>query len=135
MKLEGTYQSGIFRTVKMYRLFDEAPIVASHSDDGSDEAGAAAAAAVAAAAVSDSLPYTRCKGVHRKTAQNLKDDVFLQNSEPFQVVVHRSTLRPTRAGEIYLTRESKSLAVPFNLKRRVDATGTHTVCFKPPTRP
>jgi len=107
MKLEGTYRSGIFRTVKMYRLFD------------GDEQGQGA------------QPYTRCKGVHRSTASNLKDDVFLQTTEPCQVVVHRSALRPTRAGEIRLTRESKSLAVPFNLKRRVDRSGTHTDCFSP----
>ena len=148
MKLEGTYRSGIFRTVKMYRLFDETALAAAaqeeehqQEDDDSDdeiehrETSAAAAAAAAAAAEVGFLssgvsqPYTRCKGIHRKTAEKLKDNVFFQTSEPFQVVVHRSALRPTRAGEIHLTRESKSLAVPFNLKRRVDSSGTHTVCF------
>lgn len=116
MKLEGTYQSGIFRTVKMYRLFLAAP-QESESANG---------------AVAGPDPYTRCKGVHRKTARNLNDSVFFQTQDPCRVVVHRSALRPSRAGEIHLTRESKSLAVPFNLKRRVDPSGTHTVCFGAP---
>ena len=101
MKLEGMYRAGLFKNIKIYRLFQ---------DDNSPV-------------------YTRCKGVGRNTAAHISDDYFLQSSRPPRLVVHRSTLRPTRAGEIHLVRESKSLAVPFNLKRKVDETGIHSVCF------
>ena len=96
------YRTGLFKNIKIYRLFQ----------DGED-----------------SSVYTRCKGVGRNTAAHISDDYFLQSSHPPRLVVHRSTLRPTRAGEIHLVRESKSLAVPFNLKRRVDETGIHSLCF------
>ena len=101
MKLEGMYRAGLFKNIKIYRLFqdDRSPV------------------------------YTRCKGVGRNTASHISDDYFFQSSRPPRLVVHRSTLRPTRAGEIHLVRESKSLAVPFNLKRRVDETGLHSICF------
>lgn len=107
MKLEGVYRGGVFKNIKIYRLFDET------------------------GAESDANTYTRCKGVSRATASLLDDGYFFQSQDPPTVVVHRSSLRPSRAGEIFLTREAKSLAVPFNLKRRVDETGIHSVCFEP----
>ena len=110
MKLEGTYRAGFFKNIKMYRLFQQPP--AEETDD--------------------SEVYTRCKGVGRKTASHLDNAYFSQAVDPPKAVVHRSTLKPTRAGEIHLVREAKSLAVPFNLKRHVDSTGIHTVCFSLP---
>jgi len=110
MKLEGTYASGLFKNIKMYRLFAGAPT----EDD--------------ATGVDDRV-YTRCKGVNRTTAARLNNEYFFQAVKPPKAVVHRSTLRPTRAGEIHLVSEAKSLAVPFNLKRCVDSSGIHSVCF------
>ena len=108
MKLEGTYASGLFKNIKMYRLFESAP---SQEEDAGCEI------------------YTRCKGVSRTTAARLNNEYFFQAVKPPRAVVHRSTLRPTRAGEIHLVGEAKSLAVPFNLKRCVDSSGVHSVCF------
>jgi hypothetical protein len=115
MKLEGTYSSGLFKNIKMYRLFESPP--ADNSQEGEE------------AAAPGGDVYTRCKGVGRNTAARLNNDYFFQAVRPPKAVVHRSTLRPTRAGEIHLVREAKSLAVPFNLKRAVDESGLHSVCF------
>lgn len=111
MKLEGTYASGLFKNIKMYRLFAEIPGQEETAEDAGGEI------------------YTRCKGVSRTTATKLNNDYFFQAVKPPRAVVHRSTLRPTRAGEIHLVSEAKSLAVPFNLKRRVDSSGVHSTCF------
>ena len=71
MKLEGTYASGLFKNIKMYRLFAGAPT----EDD--------------ATGVDDRV-YTRCKGVNRTTAARLNNEYFFQAVKPPKAVVHRS---------------------------------------------
>ena len=73
--------------------------------------------------------YTRCKGVNRWIANRFEDSIFdctVRN----RIVVHRTCLRPTRTGEMLINHESRSLAVPFNFKRRVvGLRGIHTLAF------
>lgn len=142
MKLEGTYRAGLFKCIKMYRLFgevkadderlalsaEENPPVWPENDSRLPECVDPPAPP---SQPQQQQSYTRCKGIHRQTAQLLRDRYFFQTLDPERVVVHRTSLRPSRAGEIFLTKESKSLAVPFNLKRRVDDSGLHSDCFVP----
>ena len=107
MKLEGLYDAGRFRNLKIYRLYNR-------GDADEDEELSAA--------------YTRCKGVNRKIGARLPDHSFDPRSVD-RTVVHQGALRPTAAGEIHLVHESRTLAVPFNFKRRVSADGYHTLCF------
>ena len=98
MKCEGTYRAGLFKTLKIYRLFD---------------------------LLSEARPYTRCKGVSRYLAEKLQDEAFdSRRTQP--EVVSRTCLRPTASGQINLTRESRKLAVAYNLKRKVAPDGIHT---------
>ena len=110
MKLEGTYTGALFKTAKIYRLFEE-----------KNELGEAATIAAER--------YTRCKGVNRWIANRFEDSIFdctVRN----RIVVHRTCLRPTRTGEMLINHESRSLAVPFNFKRRVvGLRGIHTLAF------
>lgn len=104
MKLEGTFKVGLFKALKIYRLF-------SSSDFEKER--------------KEKTCYTRCKGVNRYIATLIPNSVFDQQRLS-QVVVHRSCLRPSRTGEMLIAHECKSLAAPFNLKRHVTADGLHT---------
>jgi hypothetical protein len=104
MKLEGTFKVGLFKALKIYRLFS--------STDFEKER-------------KEKTCYTRCKGVNRNIATLIPNSVFDQQSLN-QVVVHRSCLRPSRTGEMLIAHECKSLAAPFNLKRYVTEDGLHT---------
>jgi len=100
MKLEGVFSGGRFKTMKIYRLYKE----------------------------SDSAAYTRCKGINRVIGERLPETCF----DPFALdnfSVHRSSLRPTKTGEIIVAHENRHLAIPFNLKRYVMEDGIHTLPF------
>ena len=75
------------------------------------------------------VAYTRCKGVERKTANALTDDSF-DPALPERSLVHRTVLRPTRAGEMVIKLETRSLAVPFNFKRKMCPDGLHSFCLQ-----
>ena len=107
MKLEGTYRVGHFKTLKIYRLFDEK-------------------AAVEASDLNLKPSYTRCKGVNRGVALKLPDSAFdVFNLD--RIVVHRTALRPIKTGEMTLAHEARTLARPFNLKRFTTSEGIHTL--------
>ena len=95
MKCEGVYGGGLFKTLKIYRLYDKKE------------------------------PYTRCKGVNRHLAKRLEDTSFdVQDSQ--KTVLTRTCLRPTPAGQITMLKESRSLAVSYNFKRKVTNDGIHS---------
>jgi len=121
LKLEGLFRAGLFKTMKIYRLFND--------DDGDDDDLALLRTA-----------YTRCKGINRKRAPFLPDACFdattttTANAEEADTVtsrltVHRRALRPAVTGEIHLVHEARSLAAPFNMKRYVTSDGLHTFPF------
>jgi hypothetical protein len=91
------YTGGLFKTLKIYRLFDS-------------RAGA---------------NYTRCKGVNRYLAEQLEDADFDADNEQ-STVVSRTCLRPSASGQILMTRESRKLAVALNFKRKVTSNGVHS---------
>ena len=98
LKCEGIYKGGLFKTMKIYRLFDP----------------------------QGKTPYySRCKGVSRHMSNKLPLKSF-DSSLTDSLVVTRNTLRPTPAGQIVVTRESRKLAVAFNFKRKVDSSGIHS---------
>jgi hypothetical protein len=121
LKLEGMFAYGEFRSLKMYRLWKEppamAPVAHHHSADGAGEHRPAPPGEI----------YTRCKGVTRATAGRLPDVCFETREVRDPTIVHRTSLRPTRTGEILMVREGRCLSVPFNLKRRVTFDGLHTL--------
>lgn len=104
MKLEGTFKVGLFKALKIYRLFSSVEFEKERREKSC---------------------YTRCKGVNRNIATLIPNNVFDQQRLN-QVVVHRSCLRPSRTGEMLIAHECKSLAAPFNLKRYVTEDGLHT---------
>ena len=107
MKLEGTHAGGLFKTSKIYRLFSSPSASAGDFNER----------------------YTRCKGVNRWIANRLDDDLFSTDNRD-SVVVHRTCLRPARTGEIQLNHESRSLSIPYNLKRKVvGEKGIHSFAF------
>ena len=95
MKCEGMYGGGLFKTLKIYRLYDKME------------------------------PYTRCKGVNRHLAKQLKDAAF-DSTDSARTVLTRTCLRPTPSGQIAMLKESRSLAVAYNFKRKVTADGIHS---------
>ena len=95
MKCEGIYGGGLFKTLKIYRLYDKKE------------------------------PYTRCKGVNRHLATRLEDSAFDVNN-PQKTVLTRTCLRPTPSGQITMLRESRSLSVAYNFKRKVTTDGIHS---------
>ena len=137
LKLEGLYRAGKFKTLKIYRLFQEGYtpssdfIEFSGNPDGELSAESVVAASTATTTTTTILPvepvaaYTRCKGVNRWLATRLPDSVF-GASDSGKTVVHRTALRPLRTGEMIIAHEARALAVPFNLKRWVCADGYHT---------
>ena len=74
------------------------------------------------------LTYTRCKGVNRRTAVRLDNDLF-DPEWTGVAVVHKKSLRPTKTGEIVIAHESRRLAKPYNFKRHVTTGGIHTLPF------
>ena len=104
MKLEGVFKAGLFKALKIYRLFNNVNF--------EEEFEAKTC-------------YTRCKGVNRNIAKKVPNEVFNRQFLG-QVVIHRSCLRPSRTGEMLIAHEAKSLASPFNLKRFVTSDGLHT---------
>ena len=104
LKLEGTFRVGMFKALKIYRLFSTADFEQERRNK---------------------TCYTRCKGVNRNIAKIIPNKIFEKDSTE-KVVVHRSCLRPSRTGEMLIAHECKSLAAPFNLKRHVTDDGIHT---------
>ena len=104
LKLEGTFRVGLFKALKIYRLFTTSQFQEEQKSQSC---------------------YTRCKGVNRNIAKVIPNAVFDKESVE-TVVVHRSCLRPSRTGEMLIAHECKSLAAPFNLKRHVHSDGIHT---------
>jgi hypothetical protein len=104
LKLEGTFKVGLFKALKIYRLFSTHDLERERKEK---------------------TCYTRCKGVNRNIAKIIPNAIFDKHSTN-KVVVHRSCLRPSRTGEMLIAHECKSLAAPFNLKRYVTDDGIHT---------
>jgi hypothetical protein len=104
LKLEGTFRVGFFKALKIYRLFSSREFAKEQKRK---------------------TCYTRCKGVNRNIAKIIPNSTFDRDAVD-KVVVHRSCLRPSRTGEMLVAHECKSLAAPFNLKRRVHEDGIHT---------
>ena len=77
------------------------------------------------------LQYTRCKGVNRRAAVRLDNEMF-DPDWTGAAVVHKTSLRPTKTGEIVIARESRHLAKPYNFKRYVVPGGVHTLPFSDP---
>ena len=109
MKLEGLFSAGKFKTLKIYRLYSASQVEGLNVDK-------------------PQAAYTRCKGINRYLAGKLPDDGF-QSSSAVKISVHRNALKPTKKGEMFMTQESRSLAVPFNLKRHVTKDGLHSLPF------
>ena len=102
MKCEGIYTGGKWRSLKVYRLYNEENASASQT--------------------------SHCKGVNTLTASLLPEEMFdVTKNDP--LFVTRKSLRPTRTGEILIMKESKQLAIPFNLKRFVCCDTNHTFPF------
>jgi len=104
LKLEGTFRVGLFKALKIYRLFSSRDFEREQKQK---------------------TCYTRCKGVNRHIAKMIPNTVFERETVD-KTVVHRSCLRPSRTGEMLIAHECKSLAAPFNLKRHVTADGLHS---------
>lgn len=130
LKQEGLFDGGAFKTMKIYRLFsaknaqEESAANEDSVDDDRDD-------------WQWRVAYTRCKGIARWAADKLPSSQFDplnegsgENSRP---AVARNCLRPSRAGEIRLYHETRSLALPFNLKRWVSSDGIHTLAFGLPS--
>jgi len=115
MKLEGIFSAGQFKSMKIYRLY-QLPAPSSQSSDNNSNTESLVAA------------YTRCKGVNRYLATKLPDAGF-SSFDPVPIVVHRNALKPSKKGEMFVCHESRSVSVPFNLKRYVTSDGYHTLPF------
>ena len=102
LKCEGIYRQGLFKTLKIYRLYGELS-----SSEQQQEC------------------YTRCKGVNRVLAKQLTD-VSFDSDNVSRTVVSRTCLRPTASGLITVTRESRQLAMAYNFKRQVSEDGVHS---------
>jgi hypothetical protein len=97
-KCEGIYKGGLFKTLKIYRLFDP---------------------------LGKTSYYSRCKEVSRQMSNKLPLESF-NSSQTDSLVVNRNSLKPNPAGQILVTRESRKLAVAFNFKQKVDPSGIHS---------
>ena len=104
LKLEGSFKVGLFKALKIYRLFTSRQFQQEQKKK---------------------ICYTRCKGVNRNIAKVIPNAIFDKDAVD-KVVIHRSCLRPSRTGEMLIAHECKSLAAPFNLKRHVHSDGIHT---------
>ena len=104
LKLEGVFRVGLFKALKIYRLFSTRDFEREQREK---------------------ICYTRCKGVNRNIAKIIPNAIFAKETTD-KTVVHRSCLRPSRTGEMLIAHECKSLAAPFNLKRFVTSDGLHS---------
>ena len=77
--------------------------------------------------------YTRCKGVQKAIGERLPESSFDAFADD-QRRIHRTVLRPTKCGEIIVGHETRSLAIPFNLKRFVTDDGIHSFPFSSVTQ-
>ena len=122
LKLEGTFTAGSFRALKVYRLF---------SSEQLGERGPAEADPAYPDLSQLKTAYTRCKGISRGLANVLETREFGPSldfsSENLQA--YKASLRPTRAAEMVIQLERKSLAQPYNYKRKVDEDGIHSLPF------
>jgi hypothetical protein len=126
LKLEGVFAAGFFRALKVYRLFDEGEM---------DKEGAQLLEREEMEELCPSLSslktvYTRCKGVSRSLATQIDTSTFapsLLSEESLKI--HKSSLRPTRAGEMTIQLERRTLAQPYNFKRSVCPDGIHSLPF------
>jgi hypothetical protein len=122
LKLEGVFCAGLFRALKVYRLFEE-------NEEGnfldSEEVEQLCPSLASLKTV-----YTRCKGISRSLAGKIDTSEFapLLVSES-SLKIHKSSLRPTRAGEMTIQMERKTLAQPYNFKRTVCPDGIHSLPF------
>ena len=102
MKCEGVFTGAKWRSLKVYRLYNEINVASSQT--------------------------SHCKGVSTLTASLLPEEMFdVTKQDP--LFVTRKSLMPTRTGEILIVKESKQLAIPFNLKRFVCSDTNHTFPF------
>jgi hypothetical protein len=62
----------------------------------------------------------RMKGVSRTVQALLTEDYFNQDPEQNAGVVRSRSLRPTRAGQIMMLQETKTMLASFNLKAKAD---------------
>ena len=98
LKCEGIYRGGLFKSMKIYRLFDP----------------------------QGKTPYySRCKGISRHFSEKLPLSSF-DSSLLDKTVVSRNCLKPTPAGQILVINESRQLSIAFNFKRKVDNSGVHS---------
>lgn len=104
MKCEGVFKGAKFRSLKVYRLYNELNLLKPENT------------------------ISHCKGVNTFTATFLPENMF-DLTNKYSIFVTKSSLRPTRTGEILIVKESKKLAIPFNLKRFVCNDSIHTFPF------
>jgi hypothetical protein len=122
LKLEGLFSAGLFKTMKIYRLFEHKGSASTATSTSTEDADFCSV-------------YTRCKGINRKRAPFLPDSCFEvpDLAEPAEtgsrLVVHRRALRPAITGEMLIVHEARSLAAPFNMKRYVTPDGLHSLPF------
>ena len=128
LKLEGVFSAGFFRALKVYRLFQDSEM--------EEEEDFAETLAEEQDNLEDPCPsmghlktvYTRCKGISRSLANLLQTKTFSPSCSQ-DLRVHKSSLRPTRAGEMTIQLERRTLAQPFNFKRSVCQDGIHSFPF------
>jgi hypothetical protein len=145
MKLEGLFDGGMFNSMKIYRLFQKrlssetsspsAAVVSTseknldNDDDDDDDDHSFNGGGGGGEETERSISvYTRCKGINRRLAEKIENSSF-NHEQRQKTVILRHCLKASRTGEISLLRESRSLAIPFNLKRFVTEDGLHTVAF------
>ena len=121
LKLEGTFTAGSFRALKVYRLFSSEQLAETEEEADPMYPDMSQLSTV----------YTRCKGISRGLANVVETREFGPSldfsSEILQA--YKASLRPTRAAEMVIQLERKSLAQPYNYKRKVDEDGIHSLPF------
>ena len=129
-KLEGVYKFGIFRQVKFYRLMDE---VSRNPDAGSERREGLQLSDVESGESGDESfdpsagtgVETRCKGVRSSAAEDLRTSDFYPDKNP--PAVYGYSMRPTRQFSVDIFYDSRTPSHAFNLKRKVDDAGLHTL--------
>jgi hypothetical protein len=119
MKLEGIYRRGVFRSVKIYRLYGQVEASSAADDDDDDDD------AYASINVDDASCYTRCKGIAHSAGKELNNEVFTNASRVWST--EKTSIRPSQTYEIVIQSEGRNLAIPFNLKRYAMEDGVHTL--------
>jgi hypothetical protein len=148
LKLEGVFSAGYFRALKVYRLFEKVKaeeeealekIVETACNPSAEEVLASCGRVSEEEEEEETFPnldkletvYTRCKGISRKLAEAVGSSQFAPSSSASTdtLKVHKASLRPTRAGEMAIQMDRRTLAQPYNFKRRVCADGIHSLPF------